>query len=111
MSKHSSVARLVKINPTNSRSNAGLGQTSGTAPARSTQAGPVANDSARAEQTDQMQISNLSRYLAGARSGSPAQEAKVIDLGAAVASGTYNVDSEAVSKGIIQHSLLFGGAW
>jgi len=52
----------------------------------------------------------VSRYLASALNGSPAQVAKVSELSAAVSSGSYQVDAHAVSGSIIQHSIDSGGA-
>ena len=60
--------------------------------------------------SDQVQLSNLSSYLASALDGSPAHVAKVGELGAAVSSGQYHVNADAVSGSIIQHSIEFGGA-
>jgi|SRR5277367_4099262 len=60
--------------------------------------------------SDQVQLSNLSGYLSSTLSGSPARLAKLSELGTAVSSGQYYVDSYAVSGSIIQHILEFGGA-
>jgi anti-sigma28 factor (negative regulator of flagellin synthesis) len=111
MIKYSLTVRTVKMNPP-SGSLARLGLSSAAARAHVTQAtAPMTSDSARAEPANQMQISRLSEYLVAAISGSPTQVAKISELGAAVASGTYAVDSEAVSEGIIRHTLLWHGAW
>lgn len=59
---------------------------------------------------DQVDLSNLSSYLASALSGSPAHVAKVEKLATNVSSGQYHVDSYAVSGSIIQHSIEFGGS-
>jgi anti-sigma28 factor (negative regulator of flagellin synthesis) len=108
MSRSSSTILSLKINPTNSQSIAGLGRSSAAAPA-----GPAKGTGSLAptEPTDQTVISNLSKYLAAAMTGSPAHVEKLNALGAAVSAGNYHVDSDAVSEGIIQHSLLFSGAW
>ncbi len=107
MSSHSSVIPSMKVTQTNDKSIAGLVHALGTVPARQ---GNSAASSAAAE-GDQSQISNLSTYLAAALSGSPAHVAKLSALGTAVAGGEYKVDAGVVSEGLIQHSLLFGGAW
>jgi flagellar biosynthesis anti-sigma factor FlgM len=60
--------------------------------------------------TDEAQFSSLSSYLSSALSGSPTHLAKVSELGAAVSTGQYDVDSSAVSGSLIQHSIEFGGA-
>jgi flagellar biosynthesis anti-sigma factor FlgM len=59
--------------------------------------------------SDQVQLTGMSRYLAAALNGSPAQVAKVSELGAAVSSGKYRVDADAVSGSLIQHAIEFGG--
>lgn len=61
-------------------------------------------------QSDQVQLSSLSAYLASAISGSPAHVAKMSELSATVSAGQYHVDSYAVSGNIIQHAIEFGGA-
>jgi anti-sigma28 factor (negative regulator of flagellin synthesis) len=98
----------MKITQTNNKSIAGSARVLSAAPAG---AGNGAARSAAVEASDQSQISNLSTYLAAAMSGSPTLVAKLSALGTAVASGQYKVDSSVLSEGIIQHSLLFSGAW
>ncbi len=98
----------MKVTQTNNKSIAGLARAFGPAPGRP---GNLTAGSAGADASDQLQISNLSTYLAAAMSGSPAHVAKLSALGTAVASGQYKVDSGVVSEGLIQHSLLFGGDW
>jgi anti-sigma28 factor (negative regulator of flagellin synthesis) len=58
--------------------------------------------------TDRAQLTNLSSYLASALSGSAAHVAKLAKLAAAVSSGQYQVDSQAVSGSIVQHAIEFG---
>ena len=65
----------------------------------------LAGSSAR---TDRVQLSNLSEYIAAARSDSPAHVAKLGELTATVASGRYHVDAQVVSHAMIQDSLRFG---
>jgi flagellar biosynthesis anti-sigma factor FlgM len=60
--------------------------------------------------TDSVQLSQLSSYLASALSGSPAQVAKLSELGTAVSTGQYHVDADALSGSLIQHSIEFGGS-
>jgi flagellar biosynthesis anti-sigma factor FlgM len=70
--------------------------------------------------SDSAQLSALGGILASALQGSPAHVAKVSELGAAVSSGRYRVDANAVSGSIIDYSLgehslgrsglAFGGA-
>jgi anti-sigma28 factor (negative regulator of flagellin synthesis) len=97
----------MKINGTNSKSVTGVGRSSNSSsrPVRS------ADTTAALPPDDQAQISSLSAYLTAAISGSAAHIAKLGALSFAVANNSYTVDSSAVSEGIIQHSLLFGGAW
>jgi anti-sigma28 factor (negative regulator of flagellin synthesis) len=59
--------------------------------------------------SDQVQLTGMSRYLAAALNGSPAQVAKVSELSTAVSSGKYRVDAYAVSGSLIQHAIEFGG--
>lgn len=61
-------------------------------------------------QSDQVQLSSLSAYLASALGGSPAHVAKMSELSSAVSAGQYHVDSYAVSGSIIQHAIEFGSA-
>jgi anti-sigma28 factor (negative regulator of flagellin synthesis) len=107
MSSHSSLILFMKVTKTNNESIAGLAGALNAAPGRPDNS--AAGSTAQA--TDQLQISNLSTYLAAATSGSPAHVAKLSALGTAVASGQYQVDPGGVSNGLIQHTLLFGGAW
>jgi flagellar biosynthesis anti-sigma factor FlgM len=97
----------MKINPPNSKAPSGSDRTAGIGAAAGGSASkqPVTTKAA----SDQVQLSNMSSYLAAALSGSPAQVAKVSELGAAVSSGQYQVDAFAVSGSIIQHSIEFGG--
>ncbi len=97
----------MKISRTNSQSVSGLNAPSGVSPAGA----DVASRQTQATNTpsDQVQISTLSRYLASALDGSPAQVAKVSELGAAISAGRYAVDAHAVSGSIIQHAIEFGG--
>ncbi|HTR36365.1 MAG TPA: flagellar biosynthesis anti-sigma factor FlgM [Bryobacteraceae bacterium] len=60
--------------------------------------------------TDQVQISNLSFYMAAARSDSPAQMEKLSALRTAVSGGQYQADANVVSASIIQESLQLSGA-
>src|SRR5271166_824731 len=105
MSSHSSLILSMKVTQTNNKSIAGLARASGTALVRP---GNLTAGST-AEAGDQLQISNLSTYLAAAMSGSPAHVAKLSALSTAVASGQYKADAGVVSEGLIQHSLLFSG--
>jgi anti-sigma28 factor (negative regulator of flagellin synthesis) len=98
----------MKINPTNSKSIAGLSRSSATSPSRLAGA---AGAPSRSEPTDQTQISKLSTYLASAISGSSTHLARLSALGSAVSSGRYQVDSDVLGDDIVQHSLLFSGAW
>ncbi len=66
--------------------------------------------SAANSQSDQVQLSSLSAYLATALEGSPAHVAKMGELSSALSAGQYQVDSYAVSGSIIQHAMEFGGA-
>lgn len=109
MSSYSSVILSMKVTKTNNESIAGLARTLNAAPPG--RPDDLTASSAAAAVDDQLQISNLSTYLAAAMSGSPALVAKLSALGTAVASGQYKVDSLVVSEGLIQHSLLFSGAW
>jgi anti-sigma28 factor (negative regulator of flagellin synthesis) len=70
--------------------------------------GSSQNVEAQQSNTDQVALSNLSNYLASAYSGSPEHLARVTELGDAVSSLQYQVDSFAVSGSIIQHSIEFG---
>jgi anti-sigma28 factor (negative regulator of flagellin synthesis) len=107
MSSHSSVILSMKVTKTNNESIAGLARALGAAPARPDNS----TASSTPPESDYLQISNLSTYLAAATSGSPALAAKLSALGTAVTSGQYKVDAGVVSEGLIQHSLLFSGAW
>ena len=60
--------------------------------------------------SDQVQITNLSAYLAAAQSDSPARLGKLSHLTAAVSSGGYRVDASVVSNSIIEDSLRAIGA-
>jgi anti-sigma28 factor (negative regulator of flagellin synthesis) len=62
------------------------------------------------ESSDHFQLSNLSTYLAAARSDSPAHMEKLSSLQAAVSAGEYHVDSSSLSASIVQDSLRFSGA-
>ena len=74
-------------------------------------AGSVSKPSAgQSVATDEAQLSSLSGYLSSALTGSPTHLAKVSELGAAVSTGQYHVDSFAVSGSLIQHGIEFGGA-
>jgi anti-sigma28 factor (negative regulator of flagellin synthesis) len=108
MSSYSSAILSMKVTQTNNKSIAGLDRAANAASGRT---GSLPEASAQAGAGDQTQISRLSTYLAAAMSGSPMHVAKLSALGAAVSSGQYNVDASAVSNGVIQHSLLFSGAW
>jgi anti-sigma28 factor (negative regulator of flagellin synthesis) len=108
MSSHSSVILSMKVTQTNNKSIGGLARAWGTVPGRP---GNSTAGAAAAETRDQLQISNLSTYLAASISGSPAHVAKLSALGTAVSTGQYKVNAGVVSEGLIQHSLLFGGAW
>ncbi len=98
----------MKINPPNSKALSGSDPTAGV--------GAAAGGSASKQllppkaASDQVQLSNMSSYLAAALMGSPAQVAKVSQLSAAVSSGQYQVDAFAVSGSIIQHSIELGGS-
>jgi anti-sigma28 factor (negative regulator of flagellin synthesis) len=98
----------MKVTQTNNKSIAGLTRAASAVPVGP---GNRAASSAAVEASDHSQISNLSTYLAAATSGSPTLVAKLSALGTAVSSGQYKVDSSVLSEGIIQHSLLFSGAW
>lgn len=98
----------MKVTQTNNKSIAGLARSVDMAP---TGQSKLAGTAGQADVTDQTEISNLSAYLAAAISGSPAHVAKVSALGEAVSSREYSVDAGAVSEDIIQHSILFSGAW
>jgi flagellar biosynthesis anti-sigma factor FlgM len=102
------VIQAMEITRSDPKSTSGLDRTSGAGPAGTGSASkqPAGQEVA----SDQVQLSNLSSYLASALSGSPAHVAKVSELGAAVSSGKYRVDAKAVSGSIIQHSIEFGGA-
>lgn len=76
-----------------------------------------ANDSARARelarhafQHDQVQLSQLSAFLAHSLNDSPAQAQKLTQLTGVVSSGSYHVPARVVSDSIIRYSLLHGGA-
>jgi flagellar biosynthesis anti-sigma factor FlgM len=99
----------MKINPPNSKAPSGSDQTAGVGAAA---AGGSASKQLLTPKaaSDQVQLSNMSSYLAAALAGSPAQVAKVSELSAAVSSGQYQVDAFAVSGSIIQHSIEFGGS-
>jgi len=108
MNRPSSAIRSMKVSQTNTKSIAGLSRSSEGASAGP---GKAAAAPAQAEAADQTEISRLSTYLAAAMSGSPAHAAKVSSLGQAVCNSEYQVDASAVSEDIIQHSMLFSGAW
>jgi anti-sigma28 factor (negative regulator of flagellin synthesis) len=82
----------------------GLGQA--VWPAASGRSGNSAEQSAAG---DQIQLSPLLAQLL--ESGASVHVAKLSKLGAAVAKGQYQADANAVSDGIIQHSLAFSSAW
>lgn len=105
MSRLSSAMRSMKVPQINAKSVGGLSRSAGRA-----RASPPIQTGA-AEVADQTEISELSTYLATAMSGSAAHVAKVSALGEAVSSRDYRVDAGAVSEDIIQHSILFSGAW
>jgi flagellar biosynthesis anti-sigma factor FlgM len=98
----------MKISRSVSQSTAAVGRTPGAASTgdRSGLQGAIAHHAG----SDQADLSSLSAYLAGALDGSPAQVAKVNELTTAVSSGQYQVNANAVSESMIQHSLAFGGA-
>jgi flagellar biosynthesis anti-sigma factor FlgM len=98
----------MKINPPNSKVPSGSSRPAGVGAAAGGSASSQAATTKAA--SDQVQLSNLSSYLSAALSGSPAQAAKVSQLGAAVSSGQYRVDAFAVSGSIIQDRMVFGGA-
>ena len=108
MSSHSSVILSMKVTRTNNKSIAGLDRAFSAAPGRP---GNLTAGSTQGGDGDQLQISNLSTYLAAAMSGSSAHVAKLSALGTAVSSGQYKADASDVSEGVIRHSLLFSGAW
>lgn len=98
----------VTNNSTNSLAPSGRSREAAAArPGNSTEADSKAGGSP----SDRAQLSKLSGYLSAALSGSASHNAKVSALGAAVSNGDYSVDASAVSESIIQHRLLFGGAW
>jgi len=78
-------------------------------PSPAAAAGPR-NGSAERPASDQIQLSNLSAYLAVAQSDTPAHAEKMSSLSGAVSNGTYHVDASLVSASIVQHSLAWGGA-
>jgi flagellar biosynthesis anti-sigma factor FlgM len=98
----------MKISRSDSQSTSALGRTPGAA----STGGSSGPKSATAQNaiSDQAQLSSLSAYLAAALDGSAAQVAKVNELTAAVSSGQYQVNANAVSESLIQHSLVFGGS-
>jgi flagellar biosynthesis anti-sigma factor FlgM len=99
----------MKISGPGSNSPSGLDPSAGVSPAGQGAAAskqPIAPNA----QSDQVQLSSLSAYLASALQGSPAHVAKVSELSSAVSTGQYHVDSYAVSGSIIEHGIEFGGA-
>jgi anti-sigma28 factor (negative regulator of flagellin synthesis) len=99
----------MKLSGPGSNSPSGLDPSAGVSPAGQGTAAPK-QPIAPNPQSDQVQLSSLSAYLASALQGSPAHVAKIIELSSAVSTGQYHVDSYAVSGSIIQHGIEFGGA-
>jgi hypothetical protein len=99
----------MKISGPGSNSPSGLDQSAGVGPAGQGTAAPKQPLAPNA-QSDQVQLSSLSAYLASALQGSPAHVAKLNELGAAVSSEQYQVDAYVLSGSIIQHGIEFGGA-
>jgi flagellar biosynthesis anti-sigma factor FlgM len=99
-------SRPMKISRSNPQSSPVLNSPAAAGSAASNQLPPAATSAP----TDRAQLSNLSSYLAAALSGSAAHVAKLAKLAAAVSSGQYQVDPQAVSGSIIQHSIEFGGS-
>ena len=95
----------MKINDPNSARASGLAQSRALTPGGET-SGQRA--SAVRSRPDQVQLSNLSGYLAASESDSPEQAARVSHLTAAVSNGSYLVDVHAVSAKIIQESMRPG---
>ena len=96
----------MKISDTNGKPLSGLDRAAALPPAaEGVRAPAVSRPSAK---PDRVQLSNLSEYLAAARSDSPAHVAKLGELKATVAGGGYHVDPLVVSHAIIQDSLRFG---
>jgi flagellar biosynthesis anti-sigma factor FlgM len=62
----------------------------------------------RSSTGDQIELSQLGAQLS--ESNSSERGAKISDLAAAVSGGRYQVDANAVSDNIIQHSLVLGRA-
>jgi anti-sigma28 factor (negative regulator of flagellin synthesis) len=97
----------MKISGPDPKSTSGLNPS----PSAGAGAGSVSKPSAgQSVATDEAQLSSLSGYLSSALTGSPTHLAKVSELGAAVSTGQYHVDSFAVSGSLIQHGIEFGGA-
>jgi anti-sigma28 factor (negative regulator of flagellin synthesis) len=98
----------MKISRPDSKSTSGLDRSAGLASAPEGLASQQPNEQTAAAASDQAQISNLSSYLASALNGSALHLAKLSELGAAISSGHYHVDTYVVSGSIIQHALEFG---
>ena len=60
---------------------------------------------ANSSRSDQVSLSQLSSALSAQRNDSPQQAARLAQLSAAVSTGSYQVDSQALSSRIISSSL------
>ncbi len=98
----------MKISRPDSTSTSGLDRSAGLGSAPEGLASQQPIEQTATAASDEAQISNLSSYLASAFNGSALHLAKVSELGAAVSSGRYHVDTYVVSGSIIQHALEFG---
>ncbi len=96
----------MKIYGPDPKSTSGLNPSPGVGAGAGSASKPSAGQSVA---TDEAQLSSLSSYLSSALTGPPTHLAKVSELGAAVATGQYHVDSYVVSGSLIQHSIEFGG--
>ena len=90
----------MKINETSGAGIAGLGNTQEVKPGGGIQKGK----GTAAEGHDQVSLSSLSNVLSSSETESPQRAARLAALSQAIASGKYQVDSQAVSASIIRSS-------
>jgi hypothetical protein len=60
---------------------------------------------------EETQLINLNALVTAAMEGSPAHLAKLSSLGTEISEGVYGVDAGILSAVIIDHAILFSGAW
>jgi len=96
----------MKINHTNGTDVSRLGKAQ--QPGPSSQNGQVLGG--RFSGSDQVQLSRLSSALGALGTGSPEHADRLAQLSAVVATGSYQIDSYAVSGSIIQETLAAAGS-